>query len=233
MLAGEAHNVCTDNTLSGNKRERSKSATDDKDTEKKNKIQSRESFTITLMDVAKDKMFFKVNKKTKISKIISVYAERKGGMHPASLIFLFNGENIGRFDRTMEEIGIQNQDVINVLFQTIGWCMADSKDLCEEVSATDKDREKKCEIQSKESSFIISLMDETDENMYFKVNSKTSLAKIRYEYATRKELYAPALRFRFNGEKIDNIHSRTTMEEIGVTKDESLIEVTEISGLPI
>ena len=97
--------------------------------------------------------------------------------------------------------------------------MADSKDLCEEVTAAEKDREKKSKNQSRES---FTLLDQAKEKIFYKVNKETKLSKIAYEYATRKGVAAPVAGFLFKGNYIDNIER--TMEEIRV-QDEDLIEV--------
>lgn len=208
-----------DGALSRDKRERSESATE-KDLEKKSKVASSEYVKFALMDVTKEKVIFKANKKTRLSKIFSAYGERTG-LDPTSLRFLFYGNNINRIDRTVEEIGLKNDDVIDVHFDQIGWSMADSKDLCEEMTAADKDREKKSKNQSRES-FIITLLDQAKEKIFYIVNKETKLSKIAYEYAKRKGVAAPVVGFLFKGNYIDNIGR--TMEEIGL-QDEDLIEV--------
>ena len=76
------------------------------------------TITIRVKDQAGDETFFKVKKTTKMSKIFSAYANRKG-VNESALRFLLDGERINA-DETPKILELEDQDQIDCLLQQVG-----------------------------------------------------------------------------------------------------------------
>ncbi|CCF72480.1 small ubiquitin-related modifier [Babesia microti strain RI] len=65
-------------------------------------------------------VFFKIKKKTKLEKLMSAYCNRLGQSQDA-VRFLFDGERL-KGDKTPEEMGIEEGDIIDAMVQQTGGC---------------------------------------------------------------------------------------------------------------
>ena len=80
-----------------------------------------ETITIRVKDQTGDETYFKVKKTTKMSKIFSAYAQRKG-VPINSLRFLVDGDRVDA-NETPKSLELEDQDQIDCLLeQTGGHC---------------------------------------------------------------------------------------------------------------
>ncbi len=77
-----------------------------------------ESITIRVKDGGGEEMFFKVKKTTKMEKIFTAYAQRKG-ISVNDLRFMLDGERI-KNDSTPKMLELEDNDQIDVTLNTVG-----------------------------------------------------------------------------------------------------------------
>lgn len=65
-------------------------------------------------------MFFKIKKATQLKKLIDAYC-KKQGIGRASVRFLYDGEPIDE-SRTPEDLGMEDDDVIDAMVEQTGGC---------------------------------------------------------------------------------------------------------------
>ena len=76
------------------------------------------AITIRVKDQGGEETFFKVKSTTKMSKVFSAYAQRKG-VQQSSLRFLLDGERINPQD-TPESLDLEDQDQVDCLLEQFG-----------------------------------------------------------------------------------------------------------------
>ena len=65
-----------------------------------------------------DQIFFKINRTTKLQKLLDAYCERSGSAK-SSIRFLFDGERVDG-DSTAETMGMEDNDIIDAVLQQTG-----------------------------------------------------------------------------------------------------------------
>jgi small ubiquitin-related modifier len=76
------------------------------------------TITVRVKDQTGEETFFKVKKTTKMSKVFSAYAQRKG-VSSQSMRFLLDGERIG-VDETPKSLELEDQDQIDCVLEQHG-----------------------------------------------------------------------------------------------------------------
>jgi small ubiquitin-related modifier len=79
---------------------------------------SNEPITIRVKDQTGEETMFKIKKSTKMSKVFSAYAQRKG-VEQASLRFLLDGERISETD-TPKMLELEDEDQIDCVLAQVG-----------------------------------------------------------------------------------------------------------------
>merc|ERR1711920_376898 len=77
-----------------------------------------EPITVRVRDQTGEETFFKIKKTTKMSKVFSTYAQRKG-VQVASLRFLLDGERIDP-NQTPKQLELDDQDQIDCMLEQMG-----------------------------------------------------------------------------------------------------------------
>ncbi|KAK2198105.1 bifunctional Ubiquitin-like domain superfamily/Ubiquitin-like domain/Rad60-SUMO-like domain [Babesia duncani] len=79
---------------------------------------SSEHIQIKVRSPDGSEIHFRIKKKTKLEKLMTTYCNRLG-QSPDAVRFLFDGDRI-KGDCTPEELGIENDDVIDAMVQQTG-----------------------------------------------------------------------------------------------------------------
>lgn len=74
---------------------------------------------LRVVDQNGQEVLFKIKKTTQLKKLMDAYCDRKGITDRGAVRFSFNGERI-REDSTPKELGIEENDSIDVLLQQVG-----------------------------------------------------------------------------------------------------------------
>lgn len=77
-----------------------------------------EPITIRVRDQTGEETYFKIKKTTKMEKVFSTYAQRKG-VQVSSLRFLLDGERINPTD-TPKQLELDDQDQIDCMLEQMG-----------------------------------------------------------------------------------------------------------------
>lgn len=80
--------------------------------------EGQETITLKVVNQAKDEMFFKVKKSTKMSKIMEAYASRLG-VAATNLCFTFDGTKLDA-NSTPKMLEMDENDQIDVLLEQVG-----------------------------------------------------------------------------------------------------------------
>jgi small ubiquitin-related modifier len=80
--------------------------------------QQADTITLRVKEQTGDEMFFKVKKATKMEKIFSAYAQRRG-IQATALRFMIDGERIDK-DATPKMLELEDNDQIDVLLEQVG-----------------------------------------------------------------------------------------------------------------
>ncbi|KAL3771302.1 LOW QUALITY PROTEIN: hypothetical protein ACHAW5_004511 [Stephanodiscus triporus] len=155
---------------------------------------SNEPITIRVKDQTGEETMFKIKKSTKMSKVFSAYAQRKG-VEQASLRFLLDGERISETD-TPKMLELEDEDQIDCVLAQVGGA-GDGED----------DNETKPESApgggGGNEPITIRVKDQNGEETMFKIKRTTRMKKVFATYAARKGVEANAMRFMLDGENID------------------------------
>lgn len=125
-------------------------------------------------------VFFKVKKETKMSKVFGAYASRKG-QAVESLKFSFDGNVLNPTD-TPKMLEMEENDMIDVFLTQVGG------------GEEGQDGEGK--------TLMLTVKDQTGDEMSFKVKKETKLNKIFKAYADSKGVAVDSLRFTLDGERL-------------------------------
>ncbi|CAM9126478.1 unnamed protein product [Choristocarpus tenellus] len=79
---------------------------------------AKETITIRVRDQTGEETFFKVKKSTRMEKVFSTYAQRKG-VNVAALRFLLDGERVSP-DATPKALDLEDQDQIDCMLEQQG-----------------------------------------------------------------------------------------------------------------
>ena len=159
---------------------------DAKPTEESN----NETITIQVKDQTGEQTLFKIKRTTKMSKVFSAYAQRKG-VELASLRFLLDGERISETD-TPKMLELDDEDQIDCVLAQVGGA-GDGDD-------NENDNETKPESapgggegggEGKEA-ITIRVKDQNGEETMFKIKRTTRMKKVFATYAARKGVEANA-----------------------------------------
>lgn len=171
---------------------------------------TNEPITIRVKDQTGEETMFKIKKSTKMSKVFSAYAQRKG-VEPASLRFLLDGERIGP-DETPKMLELEDEDQIDCVLAQVGG-MADDGD-----DAKDAKPEGGGEGGGNEP-ITIRVKDQNGEETMFKIKKTTRMKKVFATYAARKGVEATAMRFMLDGE---NINPESTPADLDLDDDDQI-----------
>jgi small ubiquitin-related modifier len=152
---------------------------------------SNEPITIRVKDQTGEETMFKIKKSTKMSKVFSAYAQRKG-VEQASLRFLLDGERISETD-TPKMLELEDEDQIDcVLAQVGGAGGGDGED-------DEYDNETKPGGGGEggvggggNEPITIRVKDQNGEETMFKIKRTTRMKKVFATYAARKGVEANA-----------------------------------------
>jgi len=154
-----------------------------------------EPITIRVKDQTGEETMFKIKKSTKMSKVFSAYAQRKG-VEPASLRFLLDGERIGP-DETPKMLELEDEDQIDCVLAQVGGSDGDGND------GVDAKPEGGAAAAGGNEPITIRVKDQNGEETMFKIKKTTRMKKVFATYAARKGVEATAMRFMLDGENID------------------------------
>ncbi|KAL9185563.1 hypothetical protein ACHAXT_003340 [Thalassiosira profunda] len=148
--------------------------------------------TVRVKDQTGEETMFKIKKSTKMSKVFTAYAQRKG-VEAASLRFLLDGERIGP-DETPKMLELEDEDQIDCVLAQVGG--ADDDD-------AEGGGESKPSGEGGSEPITIRVKDQNGEETMFKIKRTTRMKKVFSTYAARKGVEATAMRFMLDGENID------------------------------
>mmetsp|Transcript_25065 Transcript_25065/g.53016 ORF Transcript_25065/g.53016 Transcript_25065/m.53016 type:complete len:196 (+) Transcript_25065:185-772(+) len=166
------------------------------DTEEAKQETTNEPITIRVKDQTGEETMFKIKKSTKMSKVFTAYAARKG-VEVASLRFLLDGERIGP-DETPKMLELEDEDQIDCVLAQVGG-MSDEAD----GGADGGGGGGGGEVKPENTPITIRVKDQNGEETMFKIKKTTKMKKVFSTYAARKGVEANAMRFMLDGENID------------------------------
>ena len=140
---------------------------------------ANEQITIRVKDQTGEETMFKIKKSTKMSKVFSAYAQRKG-VDAAALRFLLDGERINDTD-TPKMLELEDEDQIDCVLQQVGGADEDAKDSKEDVKPDGGGE-----------TITIRVKDQKGEETVFKIKPTTKMRKVFTAYAARGGLEVSA-----------------------------------------
>jgi small ubiquitin-related modifier len=136
---------------------------------------ANEQITIRVKDQTGEETMFKIKKSTKMSKVFSAYAQRKG-VEASSIRFLLDGERINDTD-TPKMLELEDEDQIDCVLQQVGGA-DDDEDNKEDVKPEGGGGE----------AITIRVKDQKGEETMFKIKKTTKMKKVFTAYAARQGL---------------------------------------------
>jgi len=110
-----------DNSTSTSATTSTNTNTDTNNTSTEEPTESPDHLNMKVKSQDGNEVFFKVKKTTQFSKIFGAYC-KKVGADQASVRFLFDGNRV-RDDQTPEQLGMENDDIIDAMVQQTGGTM--------------------------------------------------------------------------------------------------------------
>ena len=153
--------------------------------------QEEKTITLQLKLGDEDPVFFKVKKETKMAKVMGAYASRKG-QAVSSLKFTFDGSKIKDTD-TPKMLEMEENDMIDVFLEQQGGG--------EDGEESDIGK-----------TLLLTVKDQTGDEMSFKVKKETKLGKIFKAYADSKGVDVKSLRFQLDGERLTENNTPKMLE---------------------
>ena len=144
------------------------------------------TITLQLKMTGEEPMFFKVKKETKFAKIFEAFAGRKGTSADA-MRFMFDGEKLGGTD-TPKMKEMEDNDMVDVVLEQQGGG------------------------EDGEPTLLLTVKDQTGDEMSFKVKKETKLGKIFRAYADSKGVDMASLRFSLDGERLNGENTPKMLE---------------------
>ena len=178
--------------------------------EEKGEAPELPTLTIKLISDDQEPIFFKIKKETKLRKVFTSYAERRG-QSLGSLRFRYEGANL-KIDgeETPKMLEMEDGDQVDVFLERTG--------------GEDKgDGEAKGDKQ-----LTIVVKNQDGDEMFFKVKKETKMGKIFDAYAQRKGIASNSLKFMLDGERIqaDNTPKMLELED----QDQIDVQIDQIGG---
>jgi small ubiquitin-related modifier len=169
---------------------------------------ANEPITIRVKDQTGEETMFKIKKSTKMSKVFSAYAQRKG-VEEKSLRFLLDGERILE-TATPKMLELEDEDQIDCVLAQVGG----SGDDDDNDNVGDEGETKPAPAGSEEGAgggggggggggsetITIRVKDQNGEETMFKIKKSTRMMKVFATYAARKGVEATAMRFMLDGD---------------------------------
>jgi small ubiquitin-related modifier len=174
---------------------------------------ANEPITIRVKDQTGEETMFKIKKSTKMSKVFSAYAQRKG-VEQASLRFLLDGERINEMD-TPKMLELEDEDQIDCVLAQVGGLGDgdnDNDDTKNDNGGGGNEGETKPAPAGNDEGaggggggggsepITIRVKDQNGEETMFKIKKSTRMKKVFATYAARKGVEATAMRFMLDGE---------------------------------
>lgn len=170
---------------------------------------ANEPITIRVKDQTGEETMFKIKKSTKMSKVFSAYAQRKG-VEPKSLRFLLDGENIPETS-TPKMLELEDEDQIDCVLAQTGGSGDDNNDDTKNDNGGDEGETKPSPAGNEEGAgggkggggsepITIRVKDQNGEETMFKIKKSTRMKKVFATYAARKGVEATAMRFMLDGD---------------------------------
>jgi len=154
---------------------------DNEDTKPTDGEATNEPITIRVKDQTGEETMFKIKKSTKMSKVFTAYAQRKG-VEVTSLRFLLDGERINDTD-TPKMLELEDEDQIDCVLQQVGG------------GGDDEDGDNKEDVKPEGGggeAITIRVKDQKGEETMFKIKKSTKMKKVFAAYATRQGLEVTA-----------------------------------------
>jgi len=143
---------------------------------------SNEPITIRVKDQTGEETMFKIKKSTKMSKVFSAYAQRKG-VEQASLRFLLDGERISETD-TPKMLELEDEDQIDCVLAQVGGAGGGDGE--------DDEYDNETKPGGGNEPITIRVKDQNGEETMFKIKRTTRMKKVFATYAARKGVEANA-----------------------------------------
>lgn len=170
---------------------------------------ANEPITIRVKDQTGEETMFKIKKSTKMSKVFSAYAQRKG-VELASLRFLLDGDRIPETS-TPKMLELVDEDQIDCVLAQVGGSGDDDNDGTKNDNGGGDEGETKPAPAGNEEGgaggggggsepITIRVKDQNGEETMFKIKKTTRMKKVFATYAARKGVEANAMRFMLDGE---------------------------------
>lgn len=156
--------------------------------------------TLKVRDQTQEEMMFKVKKGTKMSKIFSAYAQRKG-VDMKQLRFTYDGNRVTA-DDTPKMLEMEDGDQIDSYIEQLGGG----------------------DIEVDDAPITLKVKDQSGEEMMFKVKKGTKMSKIFGAYAQRKGVDMANLRFTLDGARVQGEDTPKMLEMEDGDQLESLME---------
>ncbi len=137
---------------------------------------TNEPITIRVKDQTGEETMFKIKKSTKMIKVFSAYAQRKG-VEVSSIRFLLDGERILDTD-TPKMLELEDEDQIDCVLQQVGGADNAGEDNKEDVKPEGGGGE----------AITIRVKDQKGEETVFKIKKTTKMKKVFTAYAARQGL---------------------------------------------
>ena len=146
---------------------------------------TNEPITIRVKDQTGEETMFKIKKSTKMSKVFTAYAQRKG-VDQGSLRFLLDGERISETD-TPKMLELEDEDQIDCVLAQVGGADDDNDEDKKDGGGGDGNEP-----------ITIRVKDQNGEETMFKIKKTTRMKKVFATYAARKGVEANASEFLYN-----------------------------------
>ncbi|KAL5330738.1 hypothetical protein ACEPPN_000259 [Leptodophora sp. 'Broadleaf-Isolate-01'] len=168
------------------------------------------SLSIKVKDQNENETFFKIKSHTKLGKVFDAYCERQS-LARNTVRFLFEGGRIQDTD-TPESLEMQDSDMVQAMLEQVGGAAED------EAGAAEKKPEQKSEGGEH---INIKVMDQSSQEIFFKIKRSTQLKKVMNAYCQRQGLDMKAVRFLFDGDRLQEDETPASKE----MEDGDVIEV--------
>ncbi|KAG4442861.1 hypothetical protein IFR05_001657 [Cadophora sp. M221] len=166
--------------------------------------------SIKVKDQNENETFFKIKTHTNLGKVFDAYCERQS-LARNTVRFLFEGGRIQDTD-TPESLEMQDDDMVQAMLEQVGGAVDDGAGVAEE----------KPEQKPQGGEHInIKVIDQSSQEICFKIKRSTQLKKVMNAYCQRQGLDMKAVRFLFDGERLQEDDTPTSRE----MEEDDVIEV--------
>jgi len=154
---------------------------------------------IKIKDQQENETFFKIKNHTKFGKVFDAYCDRQS-LARNTVRFLFEGTRVQDTD-TPESLDLEDGDMIQAMLEQVGGDGSDAG-----APAAEDEKPEKAGVIN------IKVKDQNEGEAFFKIKGHTKLGKVFDVYCDRQSLARNAVRFLFEGARIQDTDTPDSLE---------------------